>query len=136
MGRRIVAACGGSVRGKTIAILGLAFKPNTDDMREAPALAVVTALQDAGATVRGYDPEGMAQAKPLLPGITFAANAYDCVTGAHAVAILTEWDEFRALDLARIRTLLAAPVLVDLRNVYTPAEAQRHGLEYSSVGRG
>ncbi len=135
MGRRIVAACGGSVRGKTIAILGLAFKPNTDDMREAPALAVVTALQDAGATVRGYDPEGMAQAKPLLPGITFAANAYDCVKGAHAVAILTEWDEFRALDLARIKTLLAAPVLVDLRNIYTRAEAERHGLEYSSIGR-
>ncbi len=135
MGRRIVAACGGSVRGKTIAILGLAFKPNTDDMREAPALAVVTALQDAGATVRGYDPEGMAQAKPLLPGITFAANAYDCVKGAHAVAILTEWDEFRALDLARMKTLLAAPVLVDLRNIYTRAEAQRHGLEYTSVGR-
>ena len=117
MGRRIVAACGGSVRGKTIAILGLAFKPNTDDMREAPALAVVTALQDAGATVRGYDPEGMAQAKPLLPGITFAANACDCVTGAHAVPILTEWDEFRALDLARIRPCPSFDRLVVARGI-------------------
>ena len=135
MGRRIVGACGGSVRGKTIAILGLAFKPNTDDMREAPALAIVTALQDAGARVRGYDPESMEQARPLLPGMTFAANAYDCVAGADAVAILTEWDEFRALDLARIKTLLASPVLVDLRNIYHPEEAQRHGLAYTSIGR-
>ena len=135
MGRRIISACGGSVRGKTIAILGLAFKPNTDDMREAPALAIVTALQDAGARVRGYDPESMDQARPLLPGMTFAANAYACVEGADAVAILTEWDEFRALDLARLRTLLAAPVLVDLRNIYQPEEAQRHGLVYTSVGR-
>ncbi len=135
MGRRIIAACGGSVRGKTIAILGLAFKPNTDDMREAPALAVVAALQDAGAKVRGYDPESMEQARPLLPGMTFAANAYSCVEGADAVAILTEWDEFRALDLARVKSLLAAPVLVDLRNIYQPEEAHRHGLAYTSVGR-
>ena len=135
MGRRIIAACGGSVRGKTIALLGLAFKPNTDDMREAPSLAIVTTLQDAGAKVRGYDPQGMEQARPLLPGMTFAKSAYDCVEGADAVAILTEWDEFRALDLARLKTLLRAPVLVDLRNVYTPAEAQRHGLAYTSIGR-
>ena len=135
MGRKIIAACGGSVRGKTIAILGLTFKPNTDDMREAPSLAIVTALQDAGAIVRGYDPEGMAQAKPLLPGMIFAANAYDCVTGADAVAIVTEWDEFRALDLRRIKTLLAAPVVVDLRNIYLPEEVTRHGLSYASIGR-
>ncbi len=135
MGRKIIAACGGSVRGKTIAILGLTFKPNTDDMREAPSLAIVTALQDAGAIVRGYDPEGMAQAKPLLPGMTFAANAYECVTGADAVAIVTEWDEFRALDLRRIKTLLASPVLVDLRNIYLPEEVTRYGLTYASIGR-
>ena len=135
MGRRIIAACGGSVRGKTIAILGLAFKPNTDDMREAPALAVVTALQDAGASVRGYDPEAMEQARPLLPGMQFAANAYDCAQGADAVAILTEWDEFRALDLARLRDAMRAPVLVDLRNVYPPDEARAAGFTYSGIGR-
>jgi UDPglucose 6-dehydrogenase len=135
MGRRIIAACGGSVRGKTIALLGLAFKPNTDDMREAPALAIVTALQDAGAKVRGYDPEAMGQAKPLLPGMSFAANAYECVEGADAVAILTEWDEFRALDLARIKRLLKAPVLVDLRNIYQPGDVARYGLSYTSIGR-
>ncbi len=135
MGRKIIAACGGSVRGKVIAILGLAFKPNTDDMRDAPALAVVTALQDAGASVRGYDPESMAQAAPLLPGMVFATNAYDCVEGADAVAILTEWDEFRALDLPRVKALLKAPVLVDLRNIYLPDEVRGAGLTYTSVGR-
>ena len=135
MGRRIISACGGSVRGKTIAILGLAFKPNTDDMREAPALAIVTALQDAGAKVRGYDPESMEQARPLLPAMAFAANAYACVEGADAVAILTEWDEFRALDLARLKSLLKSPVMIDLRNIYPPEEAQRHGLAYTSIGR-
>ena len=135
MGRKIIAACGGSVRGKTIAILGLAFKPNTDDMRDAPALAIVTALQDAGARVRGYDPESMEQAKPLLPDMSFAANAYDCVEGADAVAILTEWDEFRALDLGRLKSLLKTPQLVDLRNIYEPRDVADHGLRYSSVGR-
>lgn len=135
MGRRIIAACGGSVRGKTIAVLGLAFKPNTDDMREAPSLAVVTALEDAGAKVRGFDPESMAQARPLLPKTEFAANAYDCVAGADAVAILTEWDEFRALDLARIKGLLKTPVLIDLRNIYQRAEVEAHGLAYTSIGR-
>jgi UDPglucose 6-dehydrogenase len=135
MGRKIIAACGGNVRGKTIAILGLTFKPNTDDMRESPSLAIVTTLQDAGAIVRGYDPEGMEQAKPLLPGMVFTGSAYECVEGAHAVALLTEWDEFRALDLGRIKGLLAEPVLVDLRNVYPPEEAERYGLTYHSIGR-
>jgi UDPglucose 6-dehydrogenase len=135
MGRKIIAACGGAVRGKTIAILGLTFKPNTDDLREAPALAIVTALQDAGATVRGYDPEGMKLAKQLLPDLQLAANAYDCVAGADAVAIVTEWDEFRALDLPRIKSLLTTPVLVDLRNIYLPEEVARYGLRYTSVGR-
>ncbi len=135
MGRKIVAACGGSVRGKTIAILGLAFKPNTDDMREAPALSIIATLQDAGATVRGYDPESMEQARPLLPGVEFAANAYECVAGADAVALLTEWDEFRALDLGRIKAALATPILVDLRNIYPPEDARREGFNYTSVGR-
>ena len=135
MGRKIIAACGGSVRGKTIAILGLAFKPNTDDMREAPALTVVTALQDAGANVRGYDPESMEQAMPLLPNMAFAANAYECVEGAHAVAILTEWDEFRALDLGRLKSLLKTPTIIDLRNIYPPADMASQGFVYTSVGR-
>jgi UDPglucose 6-dehydrogenase len=135
MARRIIAACGGSVRGKTIAILGLAFKPNTDDMREAPALAIVTALIDAGAKVRGYDPESMEQARPMLPDMEFATNAYDCLAGADAVAILTEWNEFRALDLKRVKALLKTPVLVDLRNIYDAADVKRYGLAYTSVGR-
>ncbi len=135
MARKIIAACGGSVRGKTIAILGLAFKPNTDDMRDAPALAIVTALQDAGASVRGYDPESMEQARPLLPGMTFATSAYDCVDGADAVAIVTEWDAFRALDLKRLKSLLNAPVLVDLRNIYPLEDALREGFSYTGVGR-
>ena len=135
MGRKIIAACGGSVRGKTIAILGLAFKPNTDDMREAPALAIVTALQDGGARVRGYDPEAMEQARQLLPDMTFADSAYACVEGADAVAILTEWDEFRALDLARLKSLLKAPVLVDLRNIYPAVELESEGFSHVSVGQ-
>ena len=135
MGRKIIAACGGSVRGKTIAILGLAFKPNTDDMRDAPALSIVTALQDGGAKVRGYDPEAMKQAAPLLPGMAFADSAYACVEGADAVAILTEWDEFRALDLGRLKNLLKAPVLVDLRNIYPAKDVRAAGFTYSSVGR-
>ena len=136
MARKIITACGGSVRGKTIALLGLAFKPNTDDMRDAPALAIVTALQDAGASVRGYDPESMEQARPLLPGMTFASSAYDCVEGADAVAIVTEWDAFRALDLKRLKSLLTAPVLVDLRNIYPLDDALREGFSYTGVGRG
>ncbi len=135
MGRKIIAACGGAVRGKTIALLGLTFKPNTDDMRDAPSLAIVQALLDAGASVRGYDPEGMAQAKALMPTIECAGNAYDCVKGAQAVALVTEWDEFRALDLGRIKELLAEPILVDLRNVYPVGEAERYGLRYVSIGR-
>lgn len=135
MGRKIIAACGGSVRGKTIALLGLTFKPNTDDMRDAPSLAIVQALLDAGASVRGYDPEGMSQAKALMPTIDYAGSAYDCVKGAHAVALVTEWDEFRALDLGRVKELLAEPILVDLRNVYPIGEAERYGLRYVSIGR-
>jgi UDPglucose 6-dehydrogenase len=135
MGRKIISACGGSVRGKTIALLGLTFKPNTDDMRDAPAIAIVQALRDAGAAVRGYDPEGMEQAKAVIPEIEFATSAYECVEGAHAVALVTEWDEFRALDLGRLKELLAEPILIDLRNVYPIGDAERYGLTYVSIGR-
>ena len=134
MARKVIRACGG-VRGKTIAVLGLTFKPNTDDMRDAPALAIVTGLQDAGAQVRAYDPEGMEQARPLLPGVDFAQDAYACAAGADALVIVTEWNAFRALDLARLRATMRAPILVDLRNVYRPEEARQHGFSYSSVGR-
>ena len=135
MARKIVQAAGGDVRGKTIAVLGLTFKPNTDDMREAPALAIVQALEDAGAQVRAYDPEGMEQARPLMPAVTFCASPYEAAEGAAAIAIVTEWDQFRALDLARLRTLVAEPVLVDLRNIYRPDEVARHGFRHLGIGR-
>jgi UDPglucose 6-dehydrogenase len=135
MARKIVQACGGSVRGKTIAVLGLTFKPNTDDMRDAPSLAIIPALQDGGANVRAYDPEGMEQAAAALDNVDFAKDAYDCVTGADAVAVVTEWDAFRGLDLKRVKSLLANPVVVDLRNVFSPEEMARHGFVYASVGR-
>jgi UDPglucose 6-dehydrogenase len=135
MVRKVRAACGGSVRGRTVAILGLAFKPNTDDLREAPALSIVTALQDAGARVRAYDPEGMEQARRYLDDVDYAEDPYACAAGADALVIVTEWDAFRALDLERIRTVMREPVLVDLRNIYPPEEAARHGFTYASVGR-
>jgi UDPglucose 6-dehydrogenase len=135
MARKVVQACGGSVRGKTIAVLGLTFKPNTDDMRDAPALSIITGLQDAGARVRAYDPEGMEAAKPLLGDVAYARDAYDCAEGADALVIVTEWNAFRALDLARLKQTMARPVLVDLRNVYDQASVQRHGFHYVSVGR-
>ena len=135
MAERVLDACGGSVVGKTIAVLGLAFKPNTDDMREAPSLDIVAALQAIGARIKAYDPEGMAQAKPLMPKVEFCADAYACVAGAHALVIVTEWDEFRALDLDRVKAALAAPVVVDLRNIYRPDDMRRRGFQYTSVGR-
>ena len=135
MARKIIAACGGTVRGKTIAVLGLTFKPNTDDMRDAPALAIIPALQDAGARIRAYDPEGMEQAAQSLDGVAFADSAYACIEGADALAILTEWDAFRGLDLDRVRSLLATPVVVDLRNVYAPEEMRRRGFTYVGIGR-
>ncbi|MDB5572330.1 MAG: UDP-glucose 6-dehydrogenase [Hyphomicrobiales bacterium] len=135
MADKILDACGGSVTGKTIAVLGLAFKPNTDDMRDAPSLAIVPALQSLGAKVRAFDPESMEQARPMLPGVEFCQDAYSCVEGAHAIAILTEWDAFRALDLDRIRAALAQPVVVDLRNIYRPQDMRRRGFQYVSVGR-
>ena len=135
MARKVIAACGGSVRGKTIALLGLTFKPNTDDMRDAPSLMLIPALQDNGAKIRAYDPEGMGQAKAMLDNVEFAQSAYAAVEGADALVLVTEWDAFRALDLAKIRTLLKFPVVVDLRNVYRPDEMERHGFTYVSIGR-
>jgi UDPglucose 6-dehydrogenase len=135
MARKVIAACGGSVRGKKVAILGLTFKPLTDDMRDSPAISIVQALQDGGAIVTGYDPEGMENARDLIPGMTFASGPYEAADGADAVVIVTEWNQFRALDLARLKTTMAAPVLVDLRNIYRADEVARHGFTYVSVGR-
>ncbi len=135
MGRKIIQAMGGEARGKTVGLLGVTFKPNTDDMRDAPSIAIARALQDAGANVVAYDPEGMEAAKSVMPGVTFKSDPYALAEGADALALVTEWDAFRALDLARIAKVMASPVLVDLRNVYKAEEARRHGLQYSSIGR-
>ena len=134
MAEKITEAFGG-VKGKTVAILGVTFKPNTDDMRDSPSLDIVPALQQAGAIVRAFDPEGMAEAEKLLPNVRWTQNAYEAMTGADGVAILTEWNEFRALDLTRMKALLKRPLLVDLRNIYTPREMSEAGFEYHSVGR-
>ncbi len=132
---RIVQACGGSVHGKTIAILGVAFKPNTDDMREAPSLAIIPALQEAGAYVKAYDPAAMREAGPLLPGVEWYDDPYQAAGGAHAVALLTEWNEFRGLDLERLGAAMAERVFVDLRNVYRPEAVRALGFAYASIGR-
>ena len=135
MGRKVIKAMGGDVRGKTVGILGLTFKPNTDDMRDAPSISVIAALQDAGATVKAYDPEGVEQARPLLRDVEFADSPYAAADGADALVIVTEWDAFRALDLRRIKSLLNSPLLVDLRNIYRPAEAAQAGLTLVGVGK-
>ncbi|ABQ70872.1 UDP-glucose dehydrogenase family protein [Rhizorhabdus wittichii] len=135
MARRVIAACGGSVEGKTIGILGLTFKPNTDDMRDAPSLVVIPELQKAGAKVRAYDPEGRPSAEKMLPGVEFVSNAYQAVEDAAAVVLLTEWNEFRALNLDRVRGLLRNPLFIDLRNVYEPEDMARAGFHYISIGR-
>jgi UDPglucose 6-dehydrogenase len=135
MGRKIVAAMGGDVRGKTVAILGLTFKPNTDDMRDSPAIAVIQTLQDAGATVRACDPEGVEQAKLALENVIYCDGPYDAMQGADAAAIVTEWDAYRALDLAKVKALLKTPVFVDLRNIYPAADVVAAGLSYTGVGR-
>lgn len=134
MARKVIAACGGSVRGKRIAVLGLAFKPNTDDMREAPSLSIVTALLDAGAEITAYDPEAMDSAKALMPEITYAPDAYSCLDGADALVIVTEWDAFRALDLGRIKGSMRHPVVIDLRNIYRSGEMRERGFTYVNVG--
>jgi len=135
MAERVIAACGGSVDGATLAVLGVTFKPNTDDMREAPSLDIVPALMEAGATVRAYDPEGTKEATPLLPGVVWCANAYETMEGASAVIIITEWDEFRMLDLTRMRSLLRQPLMIDFRNIYNPEEMAADGFVYHSIGR-
>lgn len=137
MARKIIAACDGTVRGKKIAILGLTFKPNTDDMRDAPSLSIIQALIDQGANVSTYDPEGIDAAKAMLPqtGITFAKDAYDAATDADAIAIVTEWNEFRALDFKRLDNVMKTPILVDLRNIYDRDHIEKHGFSYTSVGR-
>ena len=134
MAERIIAAAGGSVEGKTVAVLGLTFKPNTDDMRDSPSLDIVPGLQAAGATVRGYDPEGMKEAKEKLD-MVWCDDAYAAMEGADVLAILTEWNEFRALDLKRVKSLLKKPVMVDLRNIYNPDEMAAAGFSYSCIGR-
>ena len=136
MARKVSTALGGDMRGKTIAVLGLTFKPNTDDMRDAPSIPLITALQDMGASVRVFDPVGMEQAKTVISDVTFCDDAYACAKGASALVIVTEWEQFRALDFARLKAKMVNPLLVDLRNIYQPAELARHGFAYEGVGRG
>ena len=135
MAQRIIDALGGSAAGRTVAVLGLTFKPNTDDMRDSPSLDIVPALQAAGATIRAHDPEGMEEARTHLRDVEFCDGAYDAAAGADATVIITEWDAYRALDLARLRELMAAPVIVDLRNIYDPAHIRAAGFTYTSIGR-
>jgi UDPglucose 6-dehydrogenase len=135
MARKVAAALGGQLREKCIAVLGLTFKPNTDDMRDAPSIALITALHDMGARVRAYDPAGMEQARALLGAVAYCEDAYTCAEGADALVIVTEWEQFRALDLARLKKIMACPVVVDLRNIYRPDEMARHGFTYVGVGR-
>src|SRR5476649_1106147 len=136
MARKVANALGGELRGETVAVLGLTFKPNTDDMREAPSIPLITALQDMGAKVRAFDPVGMEQARPLMANVNFCDDAYSCAEGASALVIVTEWEQFRALDFARLKQVMQRPVLVDLRNIYSPEDVARHGFAYEGVGRG
>jgi UDPglucose 6-dehydrogenase len=135
MAQRVIDACNGSLDGKTVAVLGLTFKPNTDDMRDSPSLAIVPALIEAGAHVRAYDPEGMEEAKKLLPDAFYCDDAYSTTEGADVLVIITEWNEFRSLDLARVKGLMSAPVLVDLRNIYSPNDVEKAGFDYHCIGR-
>jgi len=140
MGRKVIetlnhAGAGGQVRGLKVALLGLTFKPNTDDMRDAPSIAIAQTLIDAGLDVVAYDPEGMEQAAPLMPHVTMKSSAYEAVAGVDAVVIVTEWDAFRGLDLDKVKTLVNAPVIIDLRNIYTPEDVRAKGFIYSSIGR-
>ncbi|MCF2522426.1 UDP-glucose/GDP-mannose dehydrogenase family protein [Bradyrhizobium sp. G127] len=137
MARKVANAFGGNgnLRGKTVAVLGVTFKPNTDDMRDAPSIPLITALQDMGAIVRAFDPVGMEQAKLVLENVSFSDDAYICATGAHALVIVTEWEQFRALDLKKMATIMATPVIVDLRNIYSSDEVSRNGFLYCGVGQ-
>src|SRR5665213_3595737 len=134
MADRIAAACGGDVAGKTLAVLGLTFKPNTDDMRDSPSLSILPPLVEAGATIRAFDPEGMAEAKKQLPDLDYCADAYQAIENADALVLLTEWNEFRALDLERVKSLLRAPLVIDLRNIYQPQDMADAGFVYHSIG--
>ena len=136
MGRKVLKTMGGDPRGKTVAILGLTFKPNTDDMREAPSLSIIRALQDSGCNIRVHDPEGEEQARQLLSDVFFAGDAYEAAEGADAIALVTEWDDYRRLDLKRLAEVMATPVFVDLRNVYRRGEVEAAGFTYEAVGRG
>ncbi len=135
MADRIAAACGGNVAGKTLAVLGLTFKPNTDDMRDSPSLAILPALHAAGARVRAFDPEGIEEARKLMPEFDYCGDAYETMAGADALVLITEWNEFRALDLARVKSLLRQPLVIDLRNIYDPDEMAAAGFIYYSIGR-
>jgi UDPglucose 6-dehydrogenase len=135
MARKVSAALGGNLRGKTIAVLGLTFKPNTDDMREAPSIPLITALQDMGAKVRAFDPVGMAQAKGELKDVSYCADPYSCAEKADALVIVTEWEQFRALDFRKLAETMAQKVVVDLRNIYGADEVARYGFSYTGVGR-
>jgi UDPglucose 6-dehydrogenase len=135
MGRKVLHALGDAPKGKTVALLGLTFKPNTDDMRDAPSIAIAQALRDAGVTVRAYDPEGIEPARRMMPELTYCKDAYEAAAGADAVVIVTEWDAFRALDLPKLASIMTAPVLVDLRNVYRRDDVEGAGFAYTAVGR-
>jgi len=135
MGRKVIAAMGGDINGKTIGVLGLTFKPNTDDMRDAPSITIIEALQAAGASIRAYDPQGMEAAKTIFTGVKFCDNAYDAAEGADCLALITEWNEFRSLDLQQLGSRMVAANLVDLRNVYRAKELHAAGFAYTSVGR-
>jgi UDPglucose 6-dehydrogenase len=135
MARKVANAFGGNLRGKSIAVLGVTFKPDTDDIRDAPSIPLITALQDMGAVVRVFDPVGMEQARKVLENVAFCDNAYDCARGCHAIVIVTEWEQFRALDLKEMAAIMVCPVIVDLRNIYSPDEVKRAGFLYCGVGR-
>jgi len=135
MARKVANAFGGNIRGKSIAVLGVTFKPNTDDMRDAPSIPLITALQDMGANVRVFDPIGMDQARRVLTDVLFCDDAQDCARGAHALVVVTEWEQFRALDLGELAAIMACPVIIDLRNIYSPEDAMQNGFHYCGVGR-
>jgi len=135
MAQKVMAFCNGSVAGLTVGVLGLTFKPNTDDMRDAPSLDIVPALQAAGATIVAFDPEGMKEAARLMPGIAFAKTAYDAAFGADVLVVITEWPEFRGLDPRRLKQVMRQPRIVDLRNIFNPEELRGLGFAYEGVGR-
>ena len=135
MADKVIEAAGGDIRGKTIAILGVAFKPNTDDMRDAPSLTIIPVLQQAGAKIKAFDPESMESAKGLIEDITWCKDSYDAATDADILVILTEWNQFRGLDGKRLRELMSGNIVADLRNIYVPDQMKALGFDYISVGR-